>query len=84
MYLRLWKDQYLCMYFVILLAKKKDTVCLAVATAASVKDAQSSMHDKIQVCWKKSSKAAQLKEQEQYYPLLRDHLAAFKQLPIEN
>lgn len=71
------------MYSVILLAENKD-ICLAIATAATVKDAQSSMHDKIRVCWKKSSKAAQLKEQEQYYSLLRDHLAAFKQLPTEN
>lgn len=38
---------YVFCYFACL---KKDTVCLAVATAASVKDAQSSMHDKIQVC----------------------------------
>lgn len=74
----------MCMYFVILLAENQDIISLAIATAATVKDAQSSMHDKIQVCWKKSSKAAQLKEQEQYYSLLRDHLAAFKQLPIEN
>lgn len=80
-----WKTHIFCVrYFVIPLASKEDTVCSALTAAAAVKDAQFSRHDKIQVYWNTSFRAAQLKEQEQPYSLLRDLLASFEQMPIGN
>jgi len=46
-YLILLKTNFCAWYLVISLSYKEDIVCLEFTTAATVKDAQFSMHDKI-------------------------------------